>query len=202
MGGPDAIYLPASRRQLVDVMKEMQVTSGGEAIMRILETENPSMIGRFGAEEDLVKLLQYPATSVACDCGSAPVGVPTHPRYAGTFPRVLGHYVRETKALTWENAVRKMTGLPASTVGLVDRGFLRVGQAADLTVFDSATVIDHATYEEPAKPSDGIRYVLVNGKLALRDGSPTGERAGRALVRTKEMKSRAMDAPRVDGDQR
>jgi hypothetical protein len=105
---------------------------------------------------------------------------------------VLGHYVRETKALTLEDAVRKMTGLPASIIGLVDRGFLAVGMAADITVFDPATIIDHATYEQPTLRSDGIRDVLVNGRIALRDGQATGEQSGRVLSRSENMPSRAM----------
>ena len=84
---------------------------------------------------------------------------------------MLGRYVREQQALTWEDAVRKMTGLPAATIGMVDRGRLAVGMAADVVVFDPATVIDHATFEAPMQPSVGIRHVLVNGRVALRDGA-------------------------------
>ncbi len=85
-----------------------------------------------------------------------------------------------------------MTGLPASTIGLVDRGFLAAGMAADITVFDPATVIDHATFEQPTLPSEGIRHVLVNGRVAMRDGKPTGEQGGRALLRARHMPSRPM----------
>jgi N-acyl-D-aspartate/D-glutamate deacylase len=192
-GGAAGVLLPATQRQLVDVMRELQLTSGGEAVVRILETESPSAILRFGAERDLVALLQHPTTSVACDCG-ATTSDRGHPRAFGTFPRVLGRYVRERKLLTWEDAIRKMTGLPASTVGMVDRGFLAPGMAADVVVLDTATVIDHATYEEPARRSAGIRHVLVNGRFALRDGAVTGDRAGRALVRTPHMPSRPLRA--------
>jgi N-acyl-D-aspartate/D-glutamate deacylase len=191
-GGPQGVYLFQSGRELADVMREMQLTSPGETVVRILEKENPGAILRFGAEPDLIQLLQYPATSVACDCGAALPGGRGHPRNYGSFPRVLGHYVRETRALTWESAIRKMTGLPASTVGLVDRGFLAPGMYADVVAFDSATVIDHATYEKPNELSEGIRLVLVNGKVALREGKPTGERAGRPLSRSAHMPSRAL----------
>ena len=102
--------------------------------------------------------------------------------------------MREQKALTWEDAVRKMTGLPAATIGLVDRGLLAAGMAADVAVFDPATVIDHATFAEPMLPSEGIRFVLVNGRLAVRDGKPTGERSGQALRRTAHMPVRPMSA--------
>ena len=192
--GAAGVYLPASQRQLVDLMRE-QKASAGETVIRILESESPSAILRFGSEADLVKVLQYPATGIACDCGASSA-TRTHPRYFGTFPRVLGHYVRETHALTWEDAIRKMSALPAATIGMVDRGVLAVGMAADVSVFDPRTVIDHATYEDPARPSDGIRDVLVNGQLALRDGKPTGRRGGLALARTGHMPSRPMTPDR------
>lgn len=192
-GGPAGVSMPASKRELTDVMKELGV-SGGEALVRVLEQNNMGAILRFGAEADLIRILQHPTTSIACDCGAAMPGRSSHPRYYGTFPRVLGHYVRETNALTWADAVRKMTLLPAATIGLLDRGAVAAGMAADITVFDPKTVIDHATFEEATLPSDGIRHVVVNGRIALRDGKATGERAGQALFRTKHMPSRAMNA--------
>jgi hypothetical protein len=85
-----------------------------------------------------------------------------------------------------------MTGLPASIIGMADRGFLAVGMAADIAVFDPATIIDHSTYEQPTLPSDGIRDVLVNGRIALRDGKVTGEQGGRVLSRAENMPSRRM----------
>jgi N-acyl-D-aspartate/D-glutamate deacylase len=115
-----------------------------------------------------------------------------HPRYYGTFPRVLGRYVREQKVLSWETAIRKMTGLPAALLGLTDRGFLQEGMAADVVVIDSATVMDYATYQEPTRPSTGIVHVLVNGRLAWRDGQATGMRGGVALRRTRDMPSRRL----------
>ena len=194
--GAEGVLLPASGRQLVDVMREMNV-GPGEAVLRIVEKEPTSAILRFGSESDLVEVLQHPATSIACDCGAS-LQTRTHPRFYGTFPRVLGHYVRETHALTWEDAVRKMTALPAATIGMVDRGVLAPGMAADVTIFDPQTVIDHATYAMPSLPSDGVRYVIVNGRVALGEGRPTGERAGRALIRSEHLPSRplAMDRRR------
>ena len=189
-GGPAGVYVTTINRELTDVMKEMDV-GGGEAIVRLLEERDMGAILRFGAEPDLVTILKHPATSIACDCGATP-GEASHPRYYGTFPRVLGRYVRQTKALTLEDAVRKMTGLPASTIGMVDRGFIAAGMAADITVFDPATVIDHATFEKPMELSEGIRHVIVNGRLALRDGKTTGERAGQLVLRTQHMPSRPM----------
>jgi N-acyl-D-amino-acid deacylase len=196
-GGPEGVYLPATRRELTAIMREMNVAAG-EAIVRILETGSPGAILRFGAERDLVKILQHPTTSIACDCGASATGRGTHPRNQGTYPRVLGRYVRESGALTWAEAIRKMTMLPAATIGMVDRGAIAPGMAADITVFDPKTVIDRATYEEPALPSEGIRHVLVNGGLALRDGAPVGDRHGRALFRKRDMPSRPMSS----GDRR
>lgn len=190
LGGFQGIYLPQTQRRLTDIMRDLDA-SPGEAVLQTLEKENVTAIMSFGIEDDLVKILQNPVTAIACDCGAS-AETRTHPRYYGTFPRVLGHYVRQTKALTWEDAVRRMTGLPANIVGMVDRGFLVPGMAADVTVFDPRTVIDHATYDHPAQLSEGIRYVLVNGHLALRDGELTGERGGRAMTRSRHMPSRPM----------
>jgi N-acyl-D-amino-acid deacylase len=192
-GGPQGVYMPALKRELTDVMTEFGV-SGGEALVRVLEQQNTGAILRFGREADLVKILRHPTTSIACDCGAAMPGRATHPRYYGTFPRVLGRYVRETRALSWSDAIRKMTLLPAATIGLVDRGAIAVGMAADITVFDPSTVIDHATFEEPTRPSDGVRHVLVNGTVAVRDGEVTGERGGQVLYRSKHMPSRPMNS--------
>jgi len=190
-GGPEGVYLPATQRELVDLMRE-QRASAGETVLRVLEQGDVTAILRFGAEADLVKILQHPTTSIACDCGAS-TDTHQHPRAFGSFPRVLGRYVRDTRALTWEDAVRKMTALPANTIGMLDRGFVATGMAADLTVFDPATVIDRATYDEPARLSEGIRLVLVNGVIALRDGRVTGARGGRVLMRTGHMPSRPMN---------
>ena len=189
-GGPGSVFLPELKQDLTGVMREWQVPAG-EAVVRLLERGSPGIIARFGIEADLVTLLQYPASSVACDCGAS-TSEAAHPRAFGTFPRVLGRYVREQGVLTWEDAVRKMTGLPAATVGLVDRGLLAAGMAADVVVFDPVTVIDHATFEAPTLQSEGIRAVVVNGQIALRDGRPTGQRAGQALRRTSHMPTRPM----------
>jgi N-acyl-D-aspartate/D-glutamate deacylase len=104
-----------------------------------------------------------------------------HPRNFGTFPRVLGVYVRDQKLLHLEDAVRKMTSANAAKIGLIDRGMLRPGYFADITIFDPKTVIDHSTYVDPFQYSTGIAYVLVNGKLVLARGRATQARPGRAL---------------------
>jgi len=104
-----------------------------------------------------------------------------HPRAYGTFPRILGRYVRDQRLLTLEQAIRKFTSLPAQRMGLLDRGTLRTGAFADITIFDPATVNDMATFENPHRPSVGIEYVIVNGVVSLEGGKVTGRLAGRPL---------------------
>jgi N-acyl-D-aspartate/D-glutamate deacylase len=191
-GGAEVVYLPALQKALTTVMEETDA-SAGEAVVALVERSNPMAILRFGIEEDLRRILQHPDTSIACDCG-ATNATATHPRNYGAFPRVLGRYVREQRILTVQEAIRKMTALPAATIGMVDRGYLAPGMAADVTVFDPEKVIDHATYENPAVLSEGIRYVFVNGALALQDGTVSGVQGGRVLARRTGMPSRRMTA--------
>lgn len=189
--GPESVSLPATQQQLVEVMEELEV-SAGEAVVQLLEEENRGAIIRFGRESDLVEFLEFADTVVACDCGAS-TATRIHPRYYGAFPRVLGRYVREEGLLTWEDAIRKMTGLPAALIGFVDRGFLVPGMVADVTVFDPTTVRDWATSEQPAQLSEEISHVFVNGQLVLTDGRTTGDQAGRLLTRTTHMPSRPMN---------
>ena len=104
-----------------------------------------------------------------------------HPRWYGTFPRVLGRYVRELKVLTLAEAVRKMTSMNADKISLPGRGLLKVGYWADITVFDPERVIDRATFEDPQQYPLGIPYVIVNGEVVLDDGEHTGRMPGRVL---------------------
>lgn len=196
--GANGITLNETGRTLSDIMQQQGAQSPGEAVVKVLETEFPSAILSFGAEGDLTKILQYPDAAIACDCG-AWTETRAHPRGFGTFPRILGHYVRETHTLTWEDAVRKMSALPAAITGMIDRGILAPGMAADITVFDTATVIDHATYATPNLTSEGIQVVLVNGVVALRDGAVTGARGGVAMRRSGHMLSRQL---RLDATRR
>ena len=114
--------------------------------------------------------------------GPLRAGVP-HPRNFGTFPRVLGRYVREMKVIPLEEAVRKMTSLPASILNLPDRGTIADGKWADLVIFDPATVADKATFEDPFQYPVGIDTVLVNGQVVLDEGKHTGARPGKVLKR-------------------
>jgi N-acyl-D-aspartate/D-glutamate deacylase len=134
-------------------------------------------------EADVRSLLVQPWNMIASDGGYADAATDAmgHPRSTGTFPRVLGHYVREVKLLSLEEAVRKMTSLPADWIGLRDRGRIFEGQAADLVVFDPKTIADRSTWTEPAKLAVGVRDVLVNGVLVLQHGTLTGAAPGRYL---------------------
>ncbi|MEO0751452.1 MAG: D-aminoacylase [Pseudomonadota bacterium] len=132
-------------------------------------------------EGDLDRILAHPASMIGSD------GIPgtpkPHPRLWGTFPRVLGHYVRDRALLTLPQAVHKMTGLSAARFGLSDRGLIKPGMKADLTLFDPATVIDRADFDRSERASDGIIHVLVAGQMALTHGRKTDQRAGRFLHR-------------------
>jgi N-acyl-D-aspartate/D-glutamate deacylase len=135
------------------------------------------------AEEDMQYALRQPFASVGSDGTAVKIGGPTalgnpHPRYYGTFPRVLGRYVRQEKLLTLEDAVRKMTSANTAKIRVYDRGLLRPGQWADITVFDAERVIDNATYERPHQYATGIEYVVVNGQVVLDKGRHTGARSG------------------------
>ncbi|HYV19397.1 MAG TPA: D-aminoacylase [Verrucomicrobiae bacterium] len=139
------------------------------------------------SEDDVRKALVAPYVSFDCDAaGVRPDGTLgaslTHPRAYGSFPRVLGRYVRDQHALGLEEAVRKMTSLPAHRIGLVDRGLVRQGLFADLTIFDPAKVIDRATFEAPQQLSDGIVHVIVNGRPVIENGKATGATPGRILL--------------------
>lgn len=134
-------------------------------------------------EEDVRALLVQPWNMIASDGGYADARSESmgHPRSTGTFPRVLGYYVREQRVLDLEEAVRKMTSFPADWLGLRDRGRIFEGQAADLVVFDPATIADRSTWTQPGRMAVGVRHVLVNGALVLRDGEMTGAAPGRYL---------------------
>jgi N-acyl-D-amino-acid deacylase len=138
------------------------------------------------SEDNVRKELRLPWVSFGSDAGSmAPEGIflksSTHPRAYGNFARLLGLYVRDLKLISLEEAIRRLSGLPASNLGLDRRGFLKQGMFADVVVFDPVTVGDRATFEKPHQYSVGFKHVLVNGTAVLRDGEHTGALPGRAL---------------------
>jgi N-acyl-D-aspartate/D-glutamate deacylase len=138
------------------------------------------------SEEDLMVGLRQRWTSIGLDAGSAELDGPlyepfTHPRAWGAMTRFLGRYVRDQHLMPLEEAIRKITSMPAQREHLTGRGLLETGYFADITIFDPATIIDKATFTEPNQPSQGVDYVFVNGQLAFDHGKLTGAKAGRAL---------------------
>jgi len=188
-GIPQPTTMKQYERKRLDAIAREMNTTPAEAALRIFEGSNSSPIAIYFnlLESDMELALKQPWTSVGSDSGAV-VGAAreqgAHPRAYGTFPRVLGHYVRDEKLFTLEEAVRKMTSLAASRVGFTDRGKVAVGMKADVIVFDPKTIRDVSTYEDPHHFSEGISNVIVNGRAVLRDGKMTGSLPGRVLRRT------------------
>jgi len=134
------------------------------------------------SEDDMRRILRHPATMIGSD--GLPNDPRPHPRLWGTFPRVLGRYVRDEKLLPLAGAVHKMTGMPAKRFGLQGRGLIREDYVADLVLFDPKQIRDVATYDDPVRPAEGVARVWVNGVLSYADGSATGARSGRFLKRS------------------
>ena len=153
----------------------------------VLEARSRIQVVTFTMSEDNIKKeLRQPWVSFGSDASSmAAEGMfiesSTHPRAYGNFARLLGKYVREEKVITLQEAVRRLSGLPATNLGLDHRGFLKQGSFSDVVVFDPNTIADKATYENPHQYAVGMRQVFVNGIQVLKDGEPTGAKAGRAL---------------------
>ena len=160
----------------VDVLFDVLIEEGGSV---------PTVFFHH-SEPDMQMVLKQPWTSIGSDGSAVNPDGPTgrshpHPRYYGTFPRVLGRYARDLKVITLPDAVRKMTSLNADKIGLKDRGRLKEGAWADVTIFNPATVIDKATFENPHQFPVGIEYVIVNGVMTVERGRHTGALAGRVL---------------------
>ena len=168
--------------QVIDDLKLPPV----EALFKVLVDNRGSVptVYFHHSEADMRKALSTPFVSISSDGtaitteGPLAAGHP-HPRYFGTFPRVLGRYVREDKVLSLEEAIRKMTSANASKVRVFDRGLLRTGMMADVAIFDAEKIIDHSTFEKPHQYSTGVEYVVVNGVVVLdKGGKHTGARPG------------------------
>ena len=164
-------------RDLNEVANELGCTPN-EAIATL---EPAGAVYFFMDEGDIIRIMRSPEAMIGSD--GMPDDQQPHPRLWGTFPRVLGRYVREQSVLSLSDAVYRMTGLPAQRFGLRNRGIIEVGNYADLCVFDPESILDSATFEQPTRPAVGIHYVFVNGQIALEDGMPTTARAGRVLTR-------------------
>ncbi|MEZ0109181.1 N-acyl-D-aspartate/D-glutamate deacylase [Catenulispora sp. EB89] len=165
-----AALADASGADAVDLVAELLLSEDGDV----------TIISHSMREDDVRRVLAAPFAMIGSD------GVPTqgrpHPRWAGTFARVLGHYTREAGLFDLPEAIRKMTGATATRFGLAERGILRDGAHADLVVFDPARVADRATFAEPLTPPEGVRLVVVGGTVAVRDGVLTAARAGRVVA--------------------
>ncbi|MBC8029909.1 MAG: D-aminoacylase [Pyrinomonadaceae bacterium] len=180
--------LEAMQGKRLSQIAEEQNKEPLEALFDLILADN----GQTGAiyfmmsEIDLRAAMRSPFVSFCTDSGARATDGPlsrakSHPRGWGAYPRILGKYVRDERLLTLEKAIQKMTGMPAKRVGLRDRGLLREGMFADVTVFDPRRVIDRATFEVPNQYPDGIKYVVVNGQMSVDDGKRTSALAGRPL---------------------
>ena len=178
---------PLTGKTLAEVAKMRNADPWDTVLDLILEDRTRIGVVFFlMSEENVAKQLKLPWVSFGSDAASmAPEGVflkaSTHPRAYGNFARWLGHYVREEKLVPLAEAIRRLTGLPATNLGLQGRGFLKPGMYADVAVFDPATIADRATYENAHQYSVGMKHVLVNGVPVLKDGEHTGALPGRAL---------------------
>jgi len=193
--GPDAIMisdvekpelLPLQGKRLSEIAK-LWNKDPMDALFDLLIQDPSTGVAVFGmSQPDVTLALQQPWVSVDNDSeGTSPEGIlgqaHPHPRAYGTFPRVLRKYVREDKALTLEDAIRKFSALPAQRMGLTDRGVLKLGMWADVVVFDPATIHDRATFDNPNQFSEGMEYVLVNGVPVIEEGQMTGKLPGKVL---------------------
>lgn len=173
-------------KTITEINRSLGRPAGADAeadtILDILKETDPGMVYHIMSDADVDAIMQWPFTAVASDGGVREFGVGNpHPRSYGTNARVLGHYVRERKLLTLEDAIRRMTSLPASRFGFTGRGQIQTGWAADLVLFDPGKVQDRSTFGQPHAYSEGFALVVVNGKVAVEDDRVTGERGGRAL---------------------
>jgi N-acyl-D-amino-acid deacylase len=181
--GPDKSFNGKSIAEITkEVKKKSDVTSQIEQMLEMYEAGGAAMIYHGMGEDDVKRIMQEPFTMIASDSGVRQIdeSVP-HPRGNGNNARVLGHYVRELKLISLEDAIRKMTSLPAQTFGFRDRGLIREGFAADLVIFDENTIIDQATFDKPHQFPLGISYVVVNGGVVIENNQMTTARPGVAL---------------------
>jgi N-acyl-D-amino-acid deacylase len=199
-GSPDRVRLigfkseqlkPLTGKTLAEVAAMRNVSPEDAAIDLVIEDgSRVEAVYFLMSEDNLRKQIRKPWVSFGSDAGaSAPEGVflksSTHPREYGNFANLLGRYVRDERLIPLEEAVRRLTSLPATNLGIAERGLLRPGYLADVVVFDPATIAAHATYDNPRQYATGVQHVLVNGTQILRNGEHTGAKPGRVVVRRK-----------------
>lgn len=195
-GGPEGVLISAVVNRQLEPLQGKRISEIAVAQKKdpldavfdliLADQGQTSAIYFMMSEDDLRAAMKSPFVSFCTDSGSRAADGPlagskSHPRGWGTYPRILGRYVRDEKLLSLETAIQKMTGAPAARVGLKDRGLIREGMFADVAIFDPVKVIDRATFESPNQYPIGIEYVLVNGKISVDKGQRTAALAGRAL---------------------
>jgi N-acyl-D-amino-acid deacylase len=168
-------------RNLAELAKQQGCTVE-DLVLEIQKNGGARMVNFGMQEEEVRQIMQQPFVATASDGGTCvPDDTVPHPRNYGCFPRKIGRYAIEWDVVSLPDAIRSATGLPADIFGMTDRGYLRAGYVADIVVFDPLTFRDQATYQQPHQYSTGVRYLLVNGRLAIDDGQVTGQLQGRAL---------------------
>lgn len=181
-------------KRFFNIAKDMGTEDFWEAIRKLyIDDEGQTFVGGGGmCEDDVLTILKCPLTSPSTDSStrdyppsSTTIRAGDHPRSYGSYPRILEKYVREKKVLTLEEAIRKMTSLPASFLGLTDRGLIREGSWADITVFNPKTIKNRATFAEPYRHPEGMPYVIVNGEIVIYEAKHTGAIPGKVLIRNK-----------------
>jgi N-acyl-D-amino-acid deacylase len=195
-GGGDGVMVSSVLNSDLRKYEGMTLTDIGRAMGKdprdavmdlvIADRDETSVITSIMDENDVRTALRHPLVGIGTDSGAqAEDGKlsesKSHPRAWGSFPRILGRYVRDERLLPLEEAIRKMTSKAAARVHLDDRGILRPGMKADITIFDPATIHDVSTFEDPRHYSVGVKHVFVNGRRVLADGAMTAERPGRPL---------------------
>jgi N-acyl-D-amino-acid deacylase len=184
-GGADRVLIvnckahPDYEFKTLQQIADAQHSTPVDVYMQVVRDGGATVVGRSMKEEDIRVFYEQPWVMVGSDGG---IGV-RHPRGAGTYPRILGRYVRELHWLTLQEAVRKMTSLPAARLRLKDRGLVKAGMKADLVLFDASRVIDRSTFQDPQQIAEGIEHVFVNGVEVWRGGAVTGAKPGKPLRR-------------------
>jgi len=181
--GGEQGYVGKNLRQVAEERDERPI----DALMNLIasQKQKPSVVFFSMCEENLRRILSWPFVGVGSDARARshtePATEKPHPRAYGTFSRLMGRYVRDEKVMPLEEAVRRVTSMPAGRLGLSGRGVLREGAFADITIFDPETVADRGTFTEPCRTPAGILHVLVNGRAVIKNGKHTGALSGRVL---------------------
>ncbi len=172
---------------LVEREREVNLVNAAELAMELEEKGGCMGVFHSMSEDDVQRIMKHPTTMIASDGGVPSMGVGSpHPRNYGTFARVLARYVLELEVLSFDEAIRKMTSLPAFRLGMTDRGHLKVGAVADVVVLDPSAIQDHATFEKPHQYATGVQHVFVSGQAVLLDGQVTGNKPGKVLRRSRD----------------